>query len=257
MKREQFIELPRIRDRKGVLSFIEAGNHIPFPIASVCWKYGSQYDDSDIHKAQDEVIVALSGSFTLLLDNGKDGRSHTLNDPAQALCIPAIMSYRLEGFSAGSTYLVISSASSPAGLSVCGETDRNQLKTFSVEDCVLIKFPLIQNRAENIAFDIKRIFYIYDIPPGQTRGMHAHKYCHEVLVATNGSFRVELDDGTTKKNVVLDRPDYGLYIPPGIWATETEYSSGTVCLVLASDVYDAENYIHTYSEFKKYRQHEN
>lgn len=255
MKREQFIELPRITDRRGTLSFIEAGNQIPFPIASVCWKYGSQYNDCDIYKARDKVIVALSGSFTFLLDNGKDERRCILNNPAQALYIPSIMSCRLEGFSANSIYLVISSASSPAGLP--GETEKNQLKTFSVEDCTLIKFPLIQNSAENIPFDIKRIFYIYDIPPKQTRGMHAHKYCHEVLVATSGSFQVELDDGTSKKNIVLDRPDHGLYIPPGIWATETEYSSGTVCLALASDVYDAENYIHTYSEFKKYRQHEN
>jgi uncharacterized RmlC-like cupin family protein len=255
MEREQFIELPGVTDQRGSLSFIQAGDHIPFPIMSICWKYGSQHSDSDIHKAQDKIIVALSGKFTILLDNGNDERSYILNNPSQGLYIPALVSCRFEGFSPDSVYLVISSVSSPAGLS--GETENNHLKTFSVEDCTVVKLPLAQNRAEDISFSINRIFYIYNIPPGQTRGMHAHKYCHEVLVATNGSFRVELDDGTTKKNVVLDRPDYGLYIPPGIWATETEYSSGAVCLVLASDVYDAENYIHTYSEFKKYRQHEN
>lgn len=255
MKREQFIELPGVTDQRGSLSFIQAGDHIPFPIMSICWKYGSQHSDSDIHKAQDKIIVALSGNFTILLDNGKDERSYILNNPSQGLYIPALVSCRLEGFSPDSVYLIISSAPSTAGLS--GETEKNQLKTFSVEDCTLIKFPLVQNSAENIPFDIKRIFYIYDIPSGQTRGMHVHKYCHEVLVATSGSFQVELDDGTNKKIVLLDRPDQGLYIPPGIWATETEYSSGAVCLVLASDVYDAENYIHTYSEFKKYRQHEN
>lgn len=255
MKREQFIELPGVTDQRGSLSFIQAGNHIPFPLAFICWKHGSQHNESGIHKAQDKTIVALSGSFTILLNNGIDERSYILNNPSQGLYIPALMSYRLEGFSPDSVYLVISSASSLAGLS--GEAEKNQLKTFSVEDCTLIKFPLVQNSAENIPFGINRIFYIYDIPPGQIRGMHAHKYCHEVLVATSGSFQVELDDGTNKKIVLLDRPDLGLYIPPGIWATETEYSSGAVCLVLASDVYDAENYIHTYSEFKKYRQHEN
>jgi uncharacterized RmlC-like cupin family protein len=255
MKREQFIELPKITDRRGILSFIEAGNHLPFPIVSACWIYGNQRNKSNLQGIPDKVIVALSGSFTVLIDNGKDERRHILNNPAQALYIPSMMSYSLEGASTDSVCLVISSRSSPVELS--GKNEKNELKKFSVEDCSLIKFPRIQNSDENIPFDIKRIFYIYDIPSGQTRGMHAHKYCHEVLIATSGSFQVELDDGTNKKNVVLDRPDYGLHIPPDIWATETGYSSGTVCLALASGIYDAENYIHTYSEFKKYRQHEN
>jgi dTDP-4-dehydrorhamnose 3,5-epimerase-like enzyme len=133
----------------------------------------------------------------------------------------------------------------------------------TVFDCSLIELPVIKNRAGNITsvhggetipFDIKRVFYIYDIPSGAKRGMHAHKHCHEILIAAGGSFEVELNDGLNKKTILLNRPTYGLHIPPGVWATEKEYSSGVVCLALASDVYDSDDYINTYADFKKYRQ---
>lgn len=136
----------------------------------------------------------------------------------------------------------------------------NQYNT--VFDCSLIELPVICNQAGNITsvqgfqhlpFDIKRVFYIYDIPSGAERGMHAHKRCHEILIAVSGSFEVELDDGINKKTVLLNRPMTGLYIPPGVWAVEKEYSAGAVCLVLASDIYNTEDYINTYAEFQKYR----
>ena len=110
------------------------------------------------------------------------------------------------------------------------------------------------NGNNNIPFDIERVFYIYDIPSGEKRGKHAHKSCHEILVAASGSFKVELDDGVNKKTVLLNRPSFGLHIPPGIWATEKEYSAGAICLALTSEIYDTMDYINTYSEFKKYRQ---
>ncbi|MGK0639181.1 sugar 3,4-ketoisomerase [Schleiferia thermophila] len=132
----------------------------------------------------------------------------------------------------------------------------------TVFNCSLIEFPKIQNRAGNITpitnlkevpFEIKRIFYIYDIPGGEDRGGHAHKKCHQILVAVSGSFEVELDDGMLKKTVLINRPYYGLHIPPGIWAKEKSFSSGAICLVLASDVYDEEDYIREYELFKSYK----
>ena len=104
---------------------------------------------------------------------------------------------------------------------------------------------------ENVPFDIKRVFYIYDIPGGEARGAHAHKECHQFLIAASGAFEVMLDDGVNKRTVMLNRPYMGLHIPPGIWAAEQGFSSGSVCLVLTSIKYDAGDYIRDYDEFLK------
>jgi hypothetical protein len=130
----------------------------------------------------------------------------------------------------------------------------------TVYDCNLIYLPKIENRAGNITpihnkleipFDINRIFYIYDIPGGESRGSHAHKECQQFLIATSGSFEVLLDDGSTQRLVMLNRPYIGLHIPAGIWASEINFSSGSVCLVLASHLYDSEDYIRDYKEYLK------
>lgn len=135
----------------------------------------------------------------------------------------------------------------------------------TVYDCSLIELPRIQNRAGNITpihgsvnvpFDIKRVFYSYDIPGGEARGAHAHKACHQFLIAASGSFEVVLDDGVNKRTVLLNRPFYGLHIPPGIWASEQGFSSGSICLVLASHPYDESDYIRDYSDYIKFKHHE-
>lgn len=104
----------------------------------------------------------------------------------------------------------------------------------------------------NVPFDIKRIFYSYDIPGGESRGAHAHKECHQFLIAASGAYEVLLDDGTNKRTVLLNRPFYGLHVPPGIWASEQAFSSGSICLVLASHEYTEDDYIRSYDEFIKY-----
>ena len=132
----------------------------------------------------------------------------------------------------------------------------------SVYDCSIIELPRIQNRAGNITpvsnsqevpFDVKRVFYIYDIPGGEDRGAHAHKECHQFLIAASGSFEIEVNDGKTKRTVMLNRPYYGLHIPPGIWASEKSFSSGAICLVLASHAYDEADYIREYDNFINFK----
>lgn len=132
----------------------------------------------------------------------------------------------------------------------------------SVYDCSLIELPRIENRSGNITpvhgsvnlpFDIKRVFYTYDIPGGESRGAHAHKGCHQFLVAASGAFEVVLDDGVNRRTVLLNRPFFGLYIPPGIWASEQGFSSGSICLVLTSHLYDASDYIRDYDDFLSYK----
>lgn len=136
-------------------------------------------------------------------------------------------------------------------------------KNNTVFDCSLIQLKKIQNRAGNITvvsnlkqipFKIHRVFYIYDIPGGESRGAHAHKECHQFLIAASGSFEIELDDGNIKRTVMLNKPYYGFHIPPGIWAAEKGFSSGSVCLVLASHKYNESDYIRSYEDYLKYIQ---
>lgn len=136
------------------------------------------------------------------------------------------------------------------------------MKRVSIYDCTVIEVPKICYRAGNISiveglknlpFEPRRVFYLYDVPAGESRGAHAHKENHQFIIAASGSFEVALDDGTNSKTVSLNRPFYGLHIPPGIWAHELNFSSGAICLVLASEKYDEEDYIREYSDFKKWK----
>jgi hypothetical protein len=131
----------------------------------------------------------------------------------------------------------------------------------SIADCKLISLPKIGDRTGQITavnnnvevpFEINRVFYLYDIPAGEDRGAHAHKECHQFLVAASGAFDVEVDDGINKKTFSLNQPNLGLHVPPGIWAAELNFSSGSICLVLASHPYQENDYIRNYQTFLNY-----
>lgn len=110
--------------------------------------------------------------------------------------------------------------------------------------------------AENgvtLPFDVKRIFYLYDVPAGENRGSHAHRNISQLIIAASGSFSVTVDDGATRRTFFLNRPYQGLYIPEGIWSWLDDFSSGAVCMVLASGYYDEGEYLRNYSDFKEYR----
>ena len=131
----------------------------------------------------------------------------------------------------------------------------------SVHDCELMELPRIYDPGGNITplhggedlpFEIRRVFYLYDIPGGESRGAHAHKVCHQLIVA--GAFDVFLDDGREQRVVTLNRPYYGLHVLPGIWASQREFSSSSICLVLASELYDENDYIRDYDDFLRFTQ---
>lgn len=133
--------------------------------------------------------------------------------------------------------------------------------TTGVFNCSIIMLPRIKNRAGNITpvhnslelpFNVKRVFYLYDIPGGESRGAHAHRECHQFLIAASGSFEVLLDDGKTQRLVQLNRPYHGLHIPPMIWASEINFSSGSICLVMASEGYNENDYIRDYTTFLQF-----
>jgi dTDP-4-dehydrorhamnose 3,5-epimerase-like enzyme len=98
-------------------------------------------------------------------------------------------------------------------------------------------------------FQIKRVYYLYDVPSDAYRGGHAHKEVYELLIALSGSFEVSLDDGRTKQKVMLNKPNKGLLIPTGVWRELDNFSSGSVCLVLASEEFEESDYIRDYKEF--------
>lgn len=132
----------------------------------------------------------------------------------------------------------------------------------SVFDCSIVRLPQIKNRAGNITpihnrieipFKISRVFYLYDVPGGESRGAHAHRKCHQFLIAASGSFEVLLDDGRTQRIVQLNRPYIGLHIPPLIWASEINFSSGSICLVFASELYMESDYLRNYNDFLSVR----
>lgn len=134
------------------------------------------------------------------------------------------------------------------------------MRKSSVYDCSIIELDkhhhakgnitVVENRM-TVPFDVKRAYYLYDIPGGESRGGHAHKKLRQLVVAASGSFSVTLDDGKVKRTFLLNRPYQGLLVVPGIWRTLDDFSSGAVCLVLASMEYEEEDYVRDYEFFLK------
>ncbi len=126
--------------------------------------------------------------------------------------------------------------------------------------CKVIELPKIKDIRGNLTFvegnnhvpfEIKRVYYLYDVPGGESRGGHAHKCLQQFIIAASGSFDVVLKDGSNEKKISLNRSYYGLYIPSMIWREIENFSSGSVCLVLASEYYNEDDYIRDFSEFKE------
>mgnify|MGYP002854458971 FL=1 len=242
------------------------------------------------YKETEEFIVALSGSFDVEIDNGEVTETFRLNRSYYGLYVPKGMWRTMTNFSTNSLALVLSSteydendyvsdyeeykiwkkapmmmpSKSDAKTSV--QTNRPAIKSMpkeglSVFDCSLCELNKMHDVEGNLTyiyqnvhvpFPINRVFYSYDIPAGEYRGAHAHKQCHQFLIAASGSFEVALDDGINKRTVLLNRPFWGLHVPPGIWAAEQGFSSGSICLILASEGYREDDYIRNYDEFLEY-----
>ena len=134
---------------------------------------------------------------------------------------------------------------------------------YSVFDCSIVELDkhhsdrkgnlTVVENGETFPFDVKRVYYIYDVPGGESRGSHAHKELEQLIVAASGSFTVILDDGQDKRSFFLNKPYQGLYVRPGMWRDLSDFSSGAVCMVLASEVYKKEDYIRDYDAFIKFR----
>lgn len=138
------------------------------------------------------------------------------------------------------------------------------MEKYSVSDCKIIELDkhhsdrkgnlsVVENGV-TLPFDVKRVYYLYDVPGGESRGAHAHYELEQLIVAASGSFTITLDDGKCKRTFFLNRPYQGLYVKPGMWRDLEDFSSGAVCMVLASDIYQAEDYIRDYQRFINWKE---
>ena len=140
------------------------------------------------------------------------------------------------------------------------------MEQYSVFDCSIVELDqhhsdrkgdlTVVENGVTLPFNVKRVYYLYDVPGGESRGSHAHKELEQLIIAASGSFTVTLDDGKDKKSFFLNRPYQGLYVKRGLWRDLENFSSGAVCMVLASEVYKQEDYIRDYQEFLEFRNHQ-
>lgn len=283
----RIIELPKFLDVRGNLSFVEQFKHAPFEIRRVYWLYdvpGGVARGGHAEKNNEELIIALSGAFEIVVDDGNSSRTFTLNRSYYGLYIPKGLWREIKNFSTNAFALEFGSIpyseddyirdyeeykqysqsehQSDTIIPLSPRTELDKQK-YSVFDCSMVELDrhhsdrkgnltVIEN-GKTLPFDVRRVYYIYDVPGGENRGAHAHKELSQLIVAASGSFTVTLDDGKCKRSFFLNRPYQGLYVKPGMWRDLVDFSSGAVAMVLASDVYKADDYIRSYDEFIKYR----
>ena len=251
----RLIQLPKILDERGNLTFVESSRHIPFEIKRSYWIYdvpGGETRGGHAFREQDEFIIALSGSFDVMIDAGNGRKKRfSLNRSYFGLFIPKGTWRSLENFSTNSLALVLASTTfdetdyirnydefriyANSSINVQTKVSRDQESTqfkkicpltSTIDDCMLIELDknhrikgnitVVENR-ELVPFDIERVYYLYDVPGGEERGGHAHKELSQLIIAASGSFDVILDDGINRRTITLNRPYQGLYFVPGIW----------------------------------------
>ena len=285
MQEPRLIQLPKFLDDRGNLSFFENDNQLPFAIKRVHWIYdvpGGEERGGVAYKTTEEFIVAMSGSFDVVVSDGKQEWKFTLNRSYMGVYIPAGLWRSVVNYSSNSVALIAASTFyDPADavrdikeLRAWIPSEKYNNRTLytlhhtpkakhSVSDCGIIELDrhhsqrkgdisVVENGKE-VPFDVKRIYYLYDVPGGADRGGHAHKELYQLIIAASGSFTVTLDDGTNKKAFTLNRPYQGLFIKPGIWRTLSDFSGGSICVVLASELYNPDDYIREYKDFEEYR----
>lgn len=285
----KIIELPKFLDVRGNLSFIQNYDQIPFEIKRTYWLYdvpGGVSRGGHAEKNNEELVIAMSGSFDIKVDDGKEQKTFTLNRSYYGLYIPKGLWREIKDFSTNALALEFGSISYDENdyirdyddfleYSQCHEYEDSHLTEeklsfvsekkckYNVFDCTMVELDkhhsdrkgnlTVVENGQTLPFDVKRVYYLYDVPGGENRGAHAHKDLSQLIVAASGSFTVILDDGKCKRSFFLNRPYQALYVKPGMWRDLEDFSSGAVCMVLASEVYQPEDYIRDYDEFLKFR----
>ena len=245
------ISLPRIADGRGNLSIIEQLKNIPFVIRRAYWIYdvpGGYARGEHAYKQNEEFIVALSGSFDVELDDGNEKRVFSLNRSYNGVFVPKGTWRKMLNFSTNSLALVLASMPFDVNDYVFNYKEfllwkRGEIAETHSPNTPAQDVPAMLSSAFTI--DCKRLVTVFDCS--------LYQHCHQLIIAASGSFEVVLDDGVNKRTVMLNRPFWGLHVPPGVWASEQGFSSGSICLVLASHAYEEEDYIRSYDDFIAFR----
>ena len=269
----RIIELPKFLDERGNLSFAENFAQIPFEIKRTYWLYdvpGGVERGGHAEMRNEELIIALSGAFEIVVDDGCRQKSFVLNRSYFGLYIPRGLWREIREFSTNAVALEFGSIPYDVNDYIRDykafldfsksetydfKTDENLInkpmeaipQQYDVFDCTMIELDkhhsnrkgnlTVVENGKTLPFDVRRVYYLYDIPGGESRGAHAHKELTQLIVAVSGSFRVTLDDGNVKRSFILNRPYQGLYVKPGIWRDLDDFSAGAVCMVLAPIAY--------------------
>lgn len=249
------IRLPKIEDPRGNLSFIEHGARgaCPFELERVSWIYDVPAGRSRLWHGlsrHGQMMVAMSGSF--------DAAGARLDRSDRGLAIESGTDTVMENFSTNSVAMILGGgeATEPS------PRPEGAHAVSSVDGCRIIELPRrrdadgsvteVVNSAEGVPFNVRRVFYLYDVPADAERGGHSHHCAREMIVALTGSFDVVLDDGVNApRRFSLNRPYRALYIPAGLWRTLDNFSGGAVCLVLTSERYSEADYVRDYDRFKE------
>lgn len=287
----RIIELPKFLDERGNLSFVQNNVQIPFTIKRTYWLYdvpGGVNRGGHAEINNEELVIAMSGSFDIIVDDGKEKKTFTLNRSYYGLYIPRGLWREIKDFSTNALALEFGSIAydendyirdydeflkfswqiSDSEIPIFEENKTTvQSKKYNVFDCTMVELDkhhsnrkgnlTVVENGKTLPFDVKRVYYLYDVPGGESRGAHAHRDLEQFIVAASGSFKVTLDDGNCKRTFFLNCPYQGLYVKPGMWRDLDDFSSGAVCMVLASEVYRAEDYIRDYNDFISFRKEGN
>jgi hypothetical protein len=260
------VSLPQVPEPRGNLTALEELVHLPFRIGSVQWFYdvpaGSSWAAGEPGLG-DTLLVALSGSFVAIIDRPGPSRV-PLSRANTGLHLPADVTWNVDDPSTNSVGLVISSQPTRPHRLASHQPDETVPPALNpdstVDDCRPITLPRHRRLGgsttrvipqSDVPFVISRVYYLYDVPGGAQRGGHAHRRLEEVLVAVAGSFEVVLNDGRRVSTTRLDRAHFGIWIATGIWRELRNFSSGAICLVLASAPYDEADYIREYDDFRR------
>lgn len=284
MNKPEVLSLPKIFDPRGNLTFIQNGAQVPFEIRRTYWIYdvpGGEERHGHAFRSASEMIVALSGSFDVVVDSGDGEERIHLNRSFYGVYVPPMTWRRLDNFSTNSVALVLSSTcydevdyvrdisewrrllseGGGTGLAraISPSAEHDSSPRHSLDDCRIVELSrhchpngslTAVDNIDNI-FPVRRVFYLYDVPGDSERGGHSHFKAHEFIIAASGSFDVTLTDGVDERKFSLNRPYKALYIPNGIWRSLDNFSSGSVSLVLTSELYSEDDYCRSMTRYKE------
>lgn len=255
-------KLPVFTDSRGSLSFAEEKSQIPFNVHRTRWIYGVPKDYVRHEIAEFEMLlIAMCGNVELEVTFDGTSSVYCLNSPDIAVSLPRNAKVEMRFISPDAFLFIFEGDDSCCEVSV-DDGASSEKKKADLSRCEIVEFPLVErigdggvvcvDNSSPYHFDVHRVYYMYNVPKHGSRGTHAHKILHHTIIPAAGRFRVTLWDGNERVKYVLDNPRAGLYVHPGVWNDLFDFSSGAVCMVLAHELFDSEDYLSTEEEYRDF-----